>query len=143
MKRIKIWGGFGKGKKIRQLKEEKDVLVQTINDLEEQIKNNYNKMWKQLSEISEIRDKKIALQNEFDKLNKQFIEFKEKATTEKKALKAEIKDLKKKLEESMSDKYIRVPVRSGRTPKGQTAKLKTSVSTKNNVRNYMKNELER
>ena len=54
-------------------------------------------------------------------------------------LKAEIEDLKKKLEESMSDKYL---VRKIRAQKAPTQKTRITKTVKSNIRNYMQKEFD-
>jgi cell division protein FtsB len=113
----------------------KAILNEENNNLKEQLHtslitvDNFVKENKKLKEKLKIETgAKGGLTKEINKLNK-----------EKETLKAEIEDLKKKLEESMSDKYLVKKIRGQKTP---TQKTRITKTVKPNIRNYMQKEFD-
>ena len=104
-----------------KLKEELHVDSIAINGF---IKEN-----KELKEkIKKEAGTKGGLTKEINKLSK-----------ENETLKNEIEDLKKKLEESMSDKYLVKKIRAQKAP---TQKTRITKTVKSNIRNYMQKEFD-
>lgn len=104
-----------------KLKEELHVDSIAINGFIKENKELKEKMKKEMGA-------KGGLTKEINKLSK-----------ENETLKNEIEDLKKKLEESMSDKYLVKKIRSQKAP---TQKTRITKTVKSNIRNYMQKEFD-
>ena len=107
-----------------------------IKELEIKNKNYENKIDELTSENYDLHKKikqeqgaKGGLTKNNNKLKKEVVE-----------LQKEVENLKAKLEESMTDKYLVKKIPSGKTP--NTIKTKVSSPMKASVRKYMKEEFE-
>lgn len=95
------------------------------NIIDEQASENYDLNKK----IKQEQGAKGGLTKKNNNLNKQVLE-----------LQKEVEDLKKKLEESMTDKYLVKKIPSGKKP--NTLKTKVSAPMRGSVRKYMREEFE-
>lgn len=131
---------FGRVKKLKkelelikinnlELKKIKNVYLDQLEDKEKYISNLNLEKEKLISDISILKSKIRKIQGAKGGL-----------TAENNKLNKLVDDLTKKLEESMSDKYRVKKIPSGRKPKGNTIRIKSSSRQSQIIKNIYKED---
>lgn len=131
-----------------KLESQKLELIKDNSELEECNKNLQNKIKSQSGMVSALSKRADRYQKDNDELREKIISQGRKHNSSKGAyikcinkLKVQVKELEDKLAESMSDKYLVKKIPSGRTPKSQTMRTKSSAKQSSIVKNLHKEDL--
>ena len=129
----KWWGLFGKGKEIRELKEkvalQKEEIKQLREEGEKEVQKYINQNWNMLEQLSKAHDERDLALKKIEELKAQIkIVNGQKGNLTRKVneLTKRVEELKKQLAESMTDKFRVKKMPSGKKPKGQSIRIKSS-----------------
>lgn len=129
----------------KNLEIQKLKLIKENSELEECNKNLQDEIKNQRCSISTLDKRSNRYLEEINLIKQQLITQGRKHNSSKGAyiksinqLKKNIQELEVKLAESMSDKYLVKKIPSGRTPKSQTMRTKSSAKQSNIVKNLHK-----
>lgn len=118
-------------------------LRRKINNKEFRYLEDYDKEINRRLEAEEEIKKNEELISYLKKDNKELTKVNKKLMSENNNQKKEIEELNTMINDLRSDRYLIKKIPSGRTPNLNKAKVKTSVTTRPNVRKYIKEELDK